>query len=176
MSTTGKMTMKTPGSRMKRTQRKKLHQGTKANRRCRICRIMMTTMVMMMKPVSRTTPATVTARAEVTGIPAPEESPRNGCGSWAQDCYRKRLVLWQRLKHPRWQNWENPKLGKSKRKIAQKGKAAKNLVKNSSKTAGRKKRGFTEGSPTTTSREDKSNSRSAHKKNMTQKIRPCFKN
>ena len=71
---------------------------------------------------------------------------------------------------------ENLRLGRSKNKIARKGKAAKKIVKNSSKTAGGKKRGFTEGSPTTTSREDKSNSRSAHKKNMTQKIRPCFKN
>ena len=32
---------------------------------------------------------------------------------------------------------KNPKLGKSKNKIARKGKAAKKLVKNSSKTAGR---------------------------------------
>ena len=64
---------------------------------------------------------------------------------------------------------KNPKLGKSKNKIARKGKAENNLVKNSSKTAGRKQRGFTEGSETTTSRESRSNSRSAHKKNMTQK-------
>ena len=33
---------------------------------------------------------------------------------------------------------KNPKLGKSKNKIARKGKAAKKLVNNSSKTAGRK--------------------------------------
>ena len=64
---------------------------------------------------------------------------------------------------------KNPKLGKSKNKIARKGKPANKLVKNSSKTEGRKKRGFTEGSSTTTSREARSNSRSARKKNMTRK-------
>ena len=42
-------------------------------------------------------------------------------------------------------------------------------MKKSSKTAGRKKRGFTEGSATTTSREARSNSRSASKENMTHK-------
>ena len=60
-------------------------------------------------------------------------------------------------------------MGKSKNKIAQKGKAAKNLAKNSSKIAGRKNRGFTEGSATTTFREARSNSRSARKKNTTKK-------
>ena len=40
---------------------------------------------------------------------------------------------------------KNPKLGKSKNQIARKGKAAKNIIKNPSKTAGRKKRGFTKG-------------------------------
>ena len=50
------------------------------------------------------------------------------------------------------------------RKISQEGKAAKKLVKNLSKTAGRKKRGFTEGSAITTSREARSNSRSTRKK------------
>ena len=64
---------------------------------------------------------------------------------------------------------KTPKLGKSKNKIARKGKAAKKLVKNSSKTAGRENRGFTEGSAITTYRESRSNSRSARKKNMTQK-------
>ena len=58
---------------------------------------------------------------------------------------------------------------KSKNKIARKGKAAKKLVKNSSKTAGIEKRGFTEGSETTTSREARLNIRSARKKNVTQK-------
>ena len=41
-------------------------------------------------------------------------------------------------------------------------------MKKSSETAGRKKWGFTEGSATTTSTEDRSNSRSARKKNMAQ--------
>ena len=58
---------------------------------------------------------------------------------------------------------------KSKNKIARKGKAAKKTVKNPSKTAGIKKRGFTEGSETTTSREARSNLRSARKKNVTLK-------
>ena len=58
-------------------------------------------------------------------------------------------------------------LVKSKNKIARKGKAVKKLVKNFSKTTGRKKRGFADGSSTTTYREARSNSRSAHKKNMT---------
>ena len=62
----------------------------------------------------------------------------------------------------------NPKLGKSKNKIARKGKAAKKLVKNSSKSAGRKNWGFTDGSSNTTSREAGLNSRSARKKNMIQ--------
>ena len=64
---------------------------------------------------------------------------------------------------------KNLKLGKIKNIIARKGKAAKKLVKNSSKTSGRKKRGFPKGSATTTSREASSDSRSARKKNMTQK-------
>ena len=76
-------------------------------------------------------------------------------------------MLWQRPKHPRRKNRENPKLGKSKNKIARKVKSANNLVKKLSKTAGRKNRGFTGGSATTTSRGAMSNSRSAHKKNMT---------
>ena len=61
------------------------------------------------------------------------------------------------------------KLGKSKNKIAQKEVAAKQLVNNSSKTAGRKNRGFIEGSATTTSREARSNLRSARRKNVIQK-------
>ena len=61
----------------------------------------------------------------------------------------------------------NPKLGKSKNKIARKKKAAKKLVKKSSKTVARKKRGVTEGSATTTSKKAQLNSRSAHPKNMT---------
>ena len=63
-------------------------------------------------------------------------------------------------------------MGKIKNKIARKGKVAEKIVKNSSKTVGRKNQGFTEGSTTKTSREARSNSRSTHKKNMTQKIRP----
>ena len=58
---------------------------------------------------------------------------------------------------------KKPKLGERKNAIAQKGKYAKKLIKNSSKIAGRKKRGFTESSETTTSKEARSNSRSAHK-------------
>ena len=63
--------------------RKKLHRGTKANRRRRIRRILTTKMMMMTEPVPRTTPdtATTTATSEVIGIPAPEEAPRNRCGS-----------------------------------------------------------------------------------------------
>ena len=59
---------------------------------------------------------------------------------------------------------KNLKLGKSKNKIARKGKAAKKLVKNLSKIVGIKKRGFTEDSATTTSRKARSNSRSAQNK------------
>ena len=70
---------------------------------------------------------------------------------------------------------KKPKLGKSKNKIARKGKAEKKTAKNSLKTAGRKKRGFTEGSASTTSRAARSNSRSARKKNMTTNITP-FRN
>ena len=64
---------------------------------------------------------------------------------------------------------KNLKLGKSKNRIAWKGKAAKKLVKNSSKPAEIKKRGFTEGSTTITSREARSNSRRTRKKKMTEK-------
>ena len=69
---------------------------------------------------------------------------------------------------------KNSNLGKGKNKIAQKGKAAKKLVKNSSKTAGRKKRRFTEGSETTTSREARLNSRSTRKKNTPHKNLTLF--
>ena len=128
--------------------------------------------MMMTRTVPNTTPAKATATAPDASevkVPGPEEDPRNGCGSWSRARYRKRLVIWQSPKHPRQQNRENPKLGKSQNKIAGKGKAANKLVKNSSKTAGRKKREFTEGSATTTSREARSNSKSARKKNMTHK-------
>ena len=60
-------------------------------------------------------------------------------------------------------------MGKSKNQIAWKGKTAKKLVKKFSKTVGTIKKGFTEGSSTTTTIEARSNSRSAHKENMTQK-------
>ena len=61
-------------------------------------------------------------------------------------CYGKdQSILVEEIK-------EKPKLGKSKDKIVWKGKASQKLVKNLSKTAGRKKRGFTEVSATTTSR------------------------
>ena len=71
---------------MRKTPRKKLHRGTKANRRRRIRRILTTTMVMMTRPVLKTTPDTEKATAptpetsEVT-VPAPEEDPWNGYGS-----------------------------------------------------------------------------------------------
>ena len=71
---------------------------------------------------------------------------------------------------------KNPKLGKSKNIIARKGKAAKKLMKNSSKTAVRTKQGFTQVSANTTYREARPNSRSARKENMIQIIRPYFRN
>ena len=92
VSLTGKTAAKTLGSRMKKTPRKKLHRGTKANYRRQICRILTTTMTMMTRPVPKTTPATSMAMdptlatalapetAEVTE-PAPEEALWNGCGS-----------------------------------------------------------------------------------------------
>ena len=64
---------------------------------------------------------------------------------------------------------KHPKLGNSKNKIVRKVKAANKMIKKWSKTAGIKKRGFTEGSSTTTSREARLNSRSARNKNTTQK-------
>ena len=85
-------------------------------------------------------------------------------------CYGKRQsILFEKM-------GEKPIFGKSKDIIAREGKAAKKLVKNLSKTEIRKKRGFTKGSATTTSREARSNSRSTHKKNVTKKIRPFFRN
>ena len=60
------------------------------------------------------------------------------------------------------------KLGKSKSIIAHKVKAAWKLVKSSSKIAGIKIWGFTEASENTTSREARSNPRSACKKKLTQ--------
>ena len=54
-SKTGKTTAKTPGSRMKKIPRKKLHQGTKANRRRWIRQIPTTTMMILTEPVPRTT-------------------------------------------------------------------------------------------------------------------------
>ena len=53
----------------------------KANRRRRIRRILTTPIIMITEPVPRTTRDTATATAEVTGIPAHEEDPRNGYGS-----------------------------------------------------------------------------------------------
>ena len=85
VSTTGKTTAKTPCSRMQKIPRKKLHQGKKANCRPQIRQILTTTMMMLtgLVPRKTTTKATETAleTAEVTGIPVPEEAPRNGCGS-----------------------------------------------------------------------------------------------
>ena len=52
--------------------------------------------------------------------------------------YQKFSVLRQSPKHPHRKNLEKPKLGESNNKIARKEKAAKNLMKNSSKSAGRK--------------------------------------
>ena len=60
-------------------------------------------------------------------------------------------------------------MGKSNNKIARKGKDANKLVKKSSRTSGGKKRGFTEGSATATSREARSNLRRERKKKMRQK-------
>ena len=92
--------------------------GTKANFCRRICRRdLATTMKVMTEPVPRTTIATVTAMAtaEVTGIPAPEEAPRNGWGFLARSRYQKCLVLWQRPKHPcrkieKTQSWEKVRI------------------------------------------------------------------
>ena len=79
--------MKTPYSLIPKTPRKKLHRGTKANCRCRICQKVMTTkMKITTKSAARkktvTSAAvartTAMATAEVTGMPAPEEDPQNG--------------------------------------------------------------------------------------------------
>ena len=74
---------------MPKKTRKKLNQGTKANphrRIRRICRILTTMMMMMMRPVPKPTPDTATAPAPTPStaeliVKAPEEAPRNGCGS-----------------------------------------------------------------------------------------------
>ena len=118
VTTTKKTTENTPCSPMQKPPRKKLHRGTKANwRRWIRLRGLTTAMKMMTKPVPRTTTSTETetetATAEVTDIPAPEEATQNGWGSWAQARYLKRLVLWQRPKHPRRQNRGKPKAGKT---------------------------------------------------------------
>ena len=81
VSTTGKTTANTLGSRMQKTLRKKLHRGTKANHRRILRRGLMTTMMIMMEMVPRTTTTMATTTAEVTVIPAPEEAPRNVWGS-----------------------------------------------------------------------------------------------
>ena len=81
VSTTRNTTAKTPCYWMWKTLRKKLHRGTKANCYSRIGRRgLTTTMMMITEPVPRTTTDTETAKAEVTGIPALEEAPRNGWG------------------------------------------------------------------------------------------------
>ena len=75
VSKTGKTTAKTPCSWIQKTLRKKLHQDTKANRRCQIRRRgLMKKMMTMREPMPRTTTATL----EATRIPAMEESRRNG--------------------------------------------------------------------------------------------------
>ena len=90
-------------------------------------------------------------------VPDPESATKN---AW---CYGKgQSFLVEKID-------KNPKLGKTKNKIARKGKASKKIVKNSLETAGRKKLGFTDGSTTTTSREARSHSRSVCTKNMTHK-------
>ena len=64
----------------------------------------------------------------MNGVPEPEHVNGN---AW---CYGKgQSVLVNKVE-------KNPKLGKSKNRIARKVKAAKNIVKNLSKTAGIKKR------------------------------------
>ena len=96
--------------------------------------------------------------------------PETECANGSVGFYGKgQSILVKKIK-------KKTEVGEKKNRIALKGKAAKKLVKNSSKTAGRKKRGFTEFSATTTSREAKSNLRSTHKMKLTQKIRPCFIN
>ena len=71
---------------------------------------------------------------------------------------------------------KKPNLGRSKSKIARKGKSAQKLVKKLLKTEGGKKGNFTEVSAKTTYREARSNSRSARMKKLTQKIRLYFRN
>ena len=93
---------------------------------------------MMMEPVPSTTPATSPTTAEVRGIPSPDEAPgmagvpdpeRANGSIW---CYGKgKSIIIDKIE-------KNQNLGKSKNKIAQKGNAAKKLVKNWSKTTGRK--------------------------------------
>ena len=83
LRTTGKTTVfttaRTPFSTMLKTARKKLHRGTKANCRCQNCRRVQTTkMRRTTEPVPRTLTPMATAMAEVTGLPAREEGPRNG--------------------------------------------------------------------------------------------------
>ena len=93
----------------------------------------------------------------MAGVPKPERANQS------VGCYGKgQSILVDKIE-------EKQKLGKSKNKIVRKGKATKKLVNKLSKTARRKKRGFTEGSATAISREDRSNSRSTCKKNVTQK-------
>ena len=63
-------------------------------------------------------------------VPEPERAIRNA------RCYGKgQSILVNKIE-------KNPRLGKIKNRISRKGKAAKKLVKNSSKTAGRKSGGL----------------------------------
>ena len=79
--TTRKTTTKIPRYTMPKTIRKKLHQVMKENDFFQICRrVMATKMKLTAEPMPITTTATTmaTATAEVTGIPALEEDPKNG--------------------------------------------------------------------------------------------------
>ena len=100
------MIAKTPFSTMTKTTRKKLHRGTKANRRRQIRRRILTKKInMTTEPVLRkstvTAPATEPVTAEVIGILAPEEDIQNGQCSLARARKRKRWEIWQSPKHPR---------------------------------------------------------------------------
>ena len=98
------------------------------------------------------------------GVPDPERAIRN---VW---CYGKGQSIL--VKKPR----KKSKLGKSKNKIAQKGKAANNLVKNSSKTAGKKFWGLIRvHQPQSLGRLGRIQEEHVRKIRHT-KIRPCFRN
>ena len=127
--TTESTNSKTLWSKMSKTIRKKIHRGTKANRRCQNSwRVQTTKMKRTTEPVPSTSmateTATATATAEVTVIPALEEGLQNGWTSLAWGRKRKHWALCKRTKHLRQNHRDKSKLGKSKSKLARKGKAA----------------------------------------------------